>query len=67
MACALPVVAAIATGSLSLVTDGVTGRLVRPGAINAFAELLRYCRTEGAGRPAGLAGLEVSRRYGWDQ
>jgi glycosyltransferase involved in cell wall biosynthesis len=68
MACALPVVAAIATGSLSLVTDGVTGRLVRPGAINAFADALAgYCRDEGARQTAGLAGLDVSRRYGWDQ
>ena len=32
MACGVPVVAAAATGSQSLVTDGVTGRLVRPGA-----------------------------------
>ena len=68
MACALPVVAAIATGSQSLVTDGVTGRLVRPGAINAFADALAsYCTDEGARHAAGQAGLQVSRRYGWDQ
>jgi glycosyltransferase involved in cell wall biosynthesis len=68
MACALPVVAAIATGSQSLVTEGVTGRLVRPGAINGFADALaHYCRDEAARRQAGQAGLEISRQYGWDQ
>jgi glycosyltransferase involved in cell wall biosynthesis len=68
MACALPVVAAIATGSQSLVTEGVTGRLVRPGAIDGFADALAtYCRDEGARLAAGQAGLEISRRYGWDQ
>lgn len=41
MACRLPVVAADATGSESLVLDGTTGRLIRPGAVHAFAEALR--------------------------
>jgi phosphatidylinositol alpha 1,6-mannosyltransferase len=68
MAVGLPVVAAIATGSLSLVTDGVTGRLVRPGAIDAFADALAfYCENEEARQAAGKAGCEVSTRYGWDR
>jgi glycosyltransferase involved in cell wall biosynthesis len=68
MACALPVVAAVATGSLSLVTDGSTGRLVRPGAIDGFADALAaYCNDAQLRGRAGQAGLEVSRRYGWDQ
>jgi len=68
MACGLPVVAAIATGSQSLVTDGVTGRLIRPGACDQFCEALAlYCRDEPARRAAGSAGEEVSRRYGWDE
>ena len=68
MACALPVVAAIATGSESLVTDKVTGRLIRAGAIEAFAEALtHYCQDPDARRAAGAKGLEISRRYGWDQ
>ena len=68
MACALPVVAAIATGSESLVTDRVTGRLIRAGAIERFAEALaEYCQDAEARRTAGANGLEVSRRYGWDQ
>jgi len=68
MAAGLPVVAAIATGSESLVTDRVTGRLIRPGAVEGFAEALRfYCEDESARREAGRAGCEVSRRYGWDE
>jgi glycosyltransferase involved in cell wall biosynthesis len=67
MAAGLPVVAAIATGSQSLVDDGVTGRLVRAGAIDAFADALaRYCQDEAARRAAGRAGCEASRRYAWD-
>jgi glycosyltransferase involved in cell wall biosynthesis len=68
MACALPVVAAIATGSLSLVRDGVTGRLVRPGAIHTFADALAgYCTSPEDRCRAGAAGRDYSRRYGWDQ
>ena len=68
MASALPVVAARATGSLSLVSDHVTGRLIRPGAIEAFAEVLAlYCQDEDARKAAGAAGAQVSERYGWDE
>jgi glycosyltransferase involved in cell wall biosynthesis len=68
MACGLPTVAARATGSESLVTDGVTGRLIRPGAIGAFADALQgYC-TDGAARAqAGRAAMAEAERYGWDQ
>ncbi|HYE27960.1 MAG TPA: glycosyltransferase family 1 protein [Allosphingosinicella sp.] len=68
MAAGLPVVAAIATGSQSLVADGVTGRLVRAGAVDAFAAALEaYCRDPEMRRAAGRAGCEASRRYGWDE
>lgn len=68
MAAGLPVVAAKATGSESLVEDGATGRLVRPGAIDAFAEALQhYCDNTEARRAAGAAGCAASERYGWDQ
>ena len=68
MAAGLPVVAAIATGSQSLVEDGVTGRLVRAGAIDGFAAALEaYCREPERRRAAGRAGREASRRYGWDE
>jgi glycosyltransferase involved in cell wall biosynthesis len=68
MAAGLPVVAAIATGSQSLVTEGVTGRLVRPGACDRFCEALAaYCDNSEARHAAGLAGFEASQRYGWDE
>jgi glycosyltransferase involved in cell wall biosynthesis len=68
MASGLPVVAASATGSESLVTDGVTGRLVRPGAVEAFADALAlYCRDETARSAAGRAGCQATRRFGWDE
>jgi glycosyltransferase involved in cell wall biosynthesis len=68
MASGLPVVAASATGSESLVMDGVTGRLVCPGAVDAFADALAfYCQDEAARRQAGRAGCEATRRFGWDE
>ena len=68
MAAGLPVVAAIATGSESLVTDGVTGRLVRPGAVEGFADALAfYCQNVPARAEAGRAGCEATRRFGWDE
>ena len=68
MAVRIPVVAAIATGSQCLVTDHVTGRLIRPGAIEQFCEALsHYCTDEDARRAAGEAGYAVSQHYGWDE
>lgn len=68
MAVGLPVVAAIATGSESLVEDRVTGRLIRAGAIQAFADALAlYCQDEEARAAAGRAGIAASARYGWDE
>ena len=68
MACALPTVAARATGSESLVTEGVTGRLIRPGAIGAFADALAsYCTDPHARADAGAAAMAEAERYGWDQ
>ena len=68
MATGLPVVAARATGSESLVDDGVTGRLIRPGAIHLFSEALgRYCTDAEARAAAGEAGFAASQRYGWDE
>jgi len=67
MAAGLPVVAAIATGSESLVTEGVTGRLIRPGAIGQFCDALaHYCSDAEARHAAGEAGYRASQRYGWD-
>lgn len=68
MATGLPVIAARATGSESLVSDGETGRLVEPGRISAFADAVQYyCENADARRAAGEAGQQASRRYGWDQ
>src|SRR3546814_13941109 len=68
MATGLPVVAAIATGSESLVTEGVTGRLILPGAIAAFADALsRYCPDEEAPLAAGTADAALSAPDGWGQ
>jgi glycosyltransferase involved in cell wall biosynthesis len=68
MAAGLPVVAAIATGSECLVSDGVTGRLVRPGACDRFCDALaHYCQDEEARAAAGRAGEMASRHFGWDE
>ena len=68
MACGLPTVAARATGSESLVTEGVTGRLIRPGAIGAFADALQYyCQDPAARAAAGQAAQLRAERNGWDQ
>ena len=67
MACGLPVIAARATGSLSLVEDNITGRLIRPGANEQFAAALKhYCEDLEARAAAGAAGRAVSERYSWD-
>ena len=68
MACGLPVVAADATGSDSLVRDGETGALVAPGRIDAFADALqRYCEDAALRRDHGAAGERRADEYSWDQ
>ncbi|MCL6679822.1 glycosyltransferase family 1 protein [Sphingomonas sp. RG327] len=67
MACALPVVAASATGATSLVRDGVTGTLVEPGDIDAFARALEaYALDPDLRRRHGEAGLDYARTQDWD-
>ncbi len=67
MACAVPVVAAAATGSQSLVDDGVSGRLIAPGALNQFAAALRAYVEDPALRGAhGAAGERRSLDFSWD-
>ncbi len=68
MACALPVVAAIATGSESLVRGGVSGQLVEPGDIDGFADALEtYCNDPALARLHGQAGEERASDFGWDR
>jgi len=67
MACGLPVVAAKATGSQSLVDDNRSGRLITPGAIAQFAEALRsYCENPALRSEHGKAGEDRSLDYSWD-
>ena len=68
MACALPVVAAVATGATSLVRDGETGLLVEPGDAEAFADALEtYARDPGLRDEHGQAGLAFARTMDWDR
>jgi phosphatidylinositol alpha 1,6-mannosyltransferase len=68
MACGLPVVAARATGSESLVDHGVTGQLVRPGATVEFADALQaYCADAALRGRHGQAGIRRSEKYSWDR
>ena len=67
MACGLPVVAAKATGSQSLVEDKVSGRLITPGAINQFADALHaYCTNTDLRAEHGSTGERRSHDYSWD-
>ncbi|WP_062770018.1 glycosyltransferase family 4 protein [Sphingopyxis terrae] len=67
MACGLPVVAARATGSASIVKHGQTGYLVDPGSITGFADdLERYCTDAGLRAAHGAAALAESMAYEWD-
>ncbi len=68
MACGLPVVAAAATGSESLVDDRVTGRLIRPGAIHQYADALHAYVTDAELRQRhGAAGEARSLEFSWDR
>lgn len=67
MACGVPVVAAAATGSDSLVTNGVTGSLSEPRDVVAFARALqRYALDPDLRQAHGAAGEFRSRSYCWD-
>jgi phosphatidylinositol alpha 1,6-mannosyltransferase len=68
MACGLPVVAAAATGSESLVDDHVSGRLVRPGAVHQFAEALKSYAEDASLRIShGAAGAARAQDFSWDR
>ena len=68
MACALPVVAAVATGANSLVKDGETGTLVDAGDADQFADALAaYANDPGLRRNHGAAGLEFAKTMDWDR
>ena len=68
MASGLPVVAAAATGTTSLVRDGETGTLVEPGDSDAFADALEaYVRNPKLRRRHGEAGLAFAKTMDWDR
>ena len=68
MACALPVVAAAATGATSLVRDGETGLLVEPGDSEGFADALEsYARDPDLRISHGQAGLAFAETMDWDR
>lgn len=67
MACGVPVVAARATGSTSLVADGETGRLCEPGNADDFASALAaYIASPELRSRHGAAGAERAAAYTWD-
>ncbi len=67
LACALPVVAAEATGATSIVRDGETGTLVEPTDIDGFADALQaYARDPELRRRQGEAGLAFAQTMDWD-
>lgn len=67
MASVLPVVAAHSAGSANLVSDGVTGRLVKPGSVDAFAAALQgYVENAALRQAHGQAALAASRAFDWD-
>ena len=68
MASGLPVLAAVASGTTSLIKHGVTGQLSEPGDIDAFAdELELYQRDPALRAKPGAAGLEFAKTMDWDE
>lgn len=67
MACALPVIAAEATGATNLVRSGITGTLVDGTEPDEFADALAaYARDPKLRASHGEAGLEAAKRMDWD-
>jgi glycosyltransferase involved in cell wall biosynthesis len=67
MACALPVVAAAATGATNLVRDGETGTLAEPGDIPALAAAIAaYAADPELRARHGAAGLAFAETQDWD-
>jgi glycosyltransferase involved in cell wall biosynthesis len=66
MAAGVPVVAARATGAVDLVDDGVTGFLVPPRDVGAYADAIaRYVADPAARKAAGAAGHAKAAAYEW--
>ncbi len=67
MACALPVLAAEASGTSSLVHNNVSGTIVDPEEVDEFADALAaYARDPELRRRHGQAGLAIAETMDWD-
>ena len=67
MAAGVPVVAARATGAVDLVEDGVTGFLVPPRDVGAYADAIaRLAQDDDLRLAAGRAGHEAAKVYEWE-
>ncbi len=67
MACGLPVVAAMASGTSSIVRDNETGFMVDVSDIDGFADALEvYARDTELRRLHGEAGLALAKKMDWD-
>ncbi len=67
MACALPVVAAMASGTSSIVRDNETGLMVDVNDVDGFADALEtYASDPELRRRHGGAGLAIAKRMDWD-
>jgi phosphatidylinositol alpha 1,6-mannosyltransferase len=67
MACALPVLAAEASGTTSIVRNGITGTIVEADDVDQFAEALAaYAADPELRRRHGESGLEVAKTMDWD-
>ena len=67
MSCGVTVVGADAPGTSSLVVDGVSGRLVKPGDIAGFADSIAdYAANPTMRAAAGSAGILLASTYSWD-
>jgi phosphatidylinositol alpha 1,6-mannosyltransferase len=67
LACGVPVIGADANGTNDIVEHGVTGRLIPPGDIAAFADAIAaWCADPAARRAAGRAGAAYAADKTWD-
>lgn len=67
MAAGVAVVAADATGARTLVAHGITGHLVSPRDIAAYADAIEgYAHDRDSLHRAGFAGHEAAQAYHWD-
>lgn len=67
MAAGVPVVAARATGAVDLVEEGVTGFLVPPTDVRAYADAIQKLVEDPAlRRSSGQAGHRAAQRFIWD-